>query len=204
MNFDALSPDKDRSRRVIDRFVSSLLQRPGRKIGLPASAEHRWSDFAPRSLADARDQQQQEDIMKRTLALALAAGMVIALASTSADAQRGGRGGGGMGGGGFGGMGGGGGLGGGGLGGGMGGGNWAGGMGGMGGGNWAGGGGHWHGGGWRPGWGWGAAGIGAAAYPWGYGYGYDPYAYASGDDSCLQQRRVRRGGVYRRVWVRVC
>ena len=53
-----------------------------------------------------------------------------------------------------------------------------------------------------PGWGWGAAGLGAAAaaYPWGYGYD----AYASSDDSCLQQRQVRRNGTYRTVWVRVC
>jgi hypothetical protein len=154
---------------------------------------------------------QQESVMKRILALAFAAGMIVALAPTDADAQRGGRGGGGggMGGGGFaGGMGGGGfagGMGGGGFPGGMGGGGqWAGGMGG--GGQWAGGGRNWRGNNWRPGWGWGAgaAALGAATYPWGYG-GYEGYgAYASEDDSCMQQRTVRRGGVYRTIWVNVC
>jgi hypothetical protein len=152
-------------------------------------------------------QHQQESGMKQILALTFAAGMILALAPTDADAQRRG-GGGGMGGGGIGGMGGGGigGMGGGGFPGGMGGGgNWAG-MGGMGGGgNWAGGGGNWHGGNWRPGWGWGAAAgaaaLGAATYPWG-GYGYD--SYASETDPCLQQRNVRRGGEWRTVLVRVC
>jgi hypothetical protein len=144
--------------------------------------------------------------MKRILALAFAAGMIVALAPTDADAQR--RGGGGMGGGSFAG-----GMGGGGMGGGFpggmgGGGNWAGGMGGMGGGNWAGGGGrHWHGGNWRPGWGAAAAGaaaLGAATYPWGYGYDNYGGAYASETDPCLQQRTVIRSGAYRTVWVNVC
>ena len=68
--------------------------------------------------------------------------------------------------------------------------------------------GHWRPG-WRPGWGWGAAGIAAASYPWwGSGYGYDDYAYGAygyaDTDPCLQERTVRRGGVYRTVLVRVC
>jgi hypothetical protein len=143
--------------------------------------------------------------MKRILALAFAATLITALVPTDVDARGGrGGGGGGMGGGG-------GGMGGGGIGGMGGGGNWAGGMGGGNwggmGGNWAGGGGNWQGGNWRPGWrpgyGWGAAAIGAgaaSAYPW----GYDPYGSYAADDSCLQQRTVRRGGAYRTVWVNVC
>jgi hypothetical protein len=127
------------------------------------------------------DQTLGGGVMKRMLALAFATGMIVALTPTDADAQRRG---GGMGGGGMAGMGGGG-------------------MAGMGGGGMAGMAG---GGNWRPGWGWGAAAgaaaLGAATYPWGYGYGYD--TYASETNPCLQQQTVRRGGVYRNVWVRVC
>jgi hypothetical protein len=178
-----LSPDAEKSRRVVERFASSSAYASAAKSSAAAFVEL-----------------HQEGIMKRILALVFAAGMIVALAPTDADAQRGGRGGGGMGGGTFAG-----GMGGGGFPGGMGGGgNWAGmgggGMGGMGGmgGGWAG------GGNWRPGWGWGAAGaaaaLGAATYPWGYGYD----TYASETDPCLQQRTVRRGGAYRTVWVNVC
>src|SRR5262245_28186828 len=101
---------------MIEWFASSSAYVPARNVvrspvivGLTPDRHTRGSS----------DQLRQESDMKRTLALALAAGMIVALASTAADAQRGGgRGGGGgiggmsgggMSGGGMGGMGGGGG-----------------------------------------------------------------------------------------------